>query len=90
MNDGTENDRRMLWTSVIVTTVAIAVVVAHLVWPHLKIDFVTVALLAVASIPWLRGIVSSVDLPGELPSSSLSGSAQWSETSRRRLMQSAR
>ena len=30
MNDGTENDRRMLWTSVIVTAVAIAVVVAHL------------------------------------------------------------
>jgi hypothetical protein len=64
MNDGTENDRRMLWTSVIVTAVAIAVLVAHLVWPNLKIDFVTVALLAVASIPWLRGIVSSVDLPG--------------------------
>lgn len=44
MNDGTENDRRMLWTSVTITTVAIAVVVAHLVWPNLKIDFVTVAL----------------------------------------------
>lgn len=64
MNDGTENDRRTLWTSVSVTAVAIGVVVAHLVWPNLKIDFVTVALLAVASIPWLRGIVSSVDLPG--------------------------
>ncbi len=64
MGDGAENDRWTLWTSVGVTTVAIAAVVAHLVWPNLKIDFVTVTLLAVACLPWLRGIVSSVDLPG--------------------------
>jgi hypothetical protein len=44
--------------------VAIAAVVAHLVWPNLKIDIVTVTLLAIACLPWLRGIVSSVDLPG--------------------------
>jgi hypothetical protein len=64
VNDGAENDRWMLWTSVGVTSVAVAAVVAHLAWPHLKIDFVTVTLLAVACLPWLRGIVTSVDLPG--------------------------
>jgi hypothetical protein len=64
VSDGTEDDRWPLWTSVGVTTVAIAAVIAHLVWPNLKIDFVTVTLLAVACLPWLRGIVSSVDLPG--------------------------
>jgi hypothetical protein len=36
----------------------------HLVWPNLKIDFVTVALLSIACLPWLHGIVSGVDLPG--------------------------
>lgn len=64
VNDSTENDRWTLWTSAGVTTVALAAVVAHLAWPNLKIDFVTVTLLAVACLPWLRGIVSSVDLPG--------------------------
>lgn len=29
-----------------------------------RIDFVTVVLLAIASLPWLRGIVTSVELPG--------------------------
>jgi len=64
MNDTAENDRWTLYTSVCVTAVAVAAIVAHLVWPNLKIDIVTVALLAVACLPWLRGIVSSVDLPG--------------------------
>jgi len=64
VSDGSEDDRWPLLTSVGVTTVAIAAVVAHLVWPDLKIDFVTVTLLAVACLPWMRGIVSSVDLPG--------------------------
>lgn len=64
VHDNTENDRLTLWTSAGVTIVAIAAVVAHLAWPSLKIDFVTVLLLVVACLPWLRGIVSSVDLPG--------------------------
>jgi hypothetical protein len=64
VDDGIESDRWTLWTSVGVTTVALAAVAAHLAWPNLRIDFVTVTLLAVACLPWLRGIVSSVDLPG--------------------------
>jgi hypothetical protein len=57
-------DRSIFLVSVAVTTVAIAAVAAHLIWLRLRIDFVTVTLLAVASLPWLRGIVSSIDLPG--------------------------
>lgn len=64
VTDSSGNDRWTLWTSVGVTTVAIAAVAAHLTWPRLKIDFITVTLLAIASLPWLRGIVTSVDLPG--------------------------
>jgi hypothetical protein len=64
MNDGDENERWTLRISVAVTVVAVAAIAAHLVWPRLKIDFITVTLLAIASLPWLRGIVSSVDLPG--------------------------
>jgi hypothetical protein len=64
VSNSTGDDRWTLWISASVTTVAIAAVVTHLVWPRLKIDFVTVTLLAIACLPWLRGIVSSVDLPG--------------------------
>lgn len=63
MNGGSD-EKWALWISVGVTAVAAVAVAAHLVWPNLKIDYVTVLLLAIASLPWLRGIVSSVDLPG--------------------------
>ena len=64
MNDGSDNEKWTLWISIGVTVVAAMAVAAHLVWPNLKIDYITVLLLAIASLPWLRGIVSSVDLPG--------------------------
>jgi len=64
MNENPDNDRRTLLISLVVSVVAIGGIVAHLVRPHLKIDYVTVILLAIASLPWLRGIISSVDLPG--------------------------
>jgi hypothetical protein len=64
VSDSVENDKWAPWISVGVTIVAIAAIVAHLAWPGLKIDFVTVTLLVVACLPWMRGIVSSVDLPG--------------------------
>jgi hypothetical protein len=64
VNDSAGDDRRTLCTSAAVTIVALAAVAAHLIWPRLRIDFVTIVLLAVASLPWLRGIVTSVDLPG--------------------------
>jgi hypothetical protein len=64
VNDDAEEDRWTLRISAAVTTVALAAVAAHLIWPKLRIDFVTVVLLAIASLPWLRGIVTSVELPG--------------------------
>ncbi|MBO0803896.1 MAG: hypothetical protein J2P25_12580 [Nocardiopsaceae bacterium] len=62
--DGNEHDKSTLWISIGVTAVAVIAAAAHVVWPRLKIDFVTVILLAIAALPWLRGIVSSVDFPG--------------------------
>jgi hypothetical protein len=64
MSDRDQDERWTLRISAAVSTVAAVAIAAHLIWPHLRIDFVTVVLLAVASLPWLRGIVSSVDLPG--------------------------
>lgn len=64
MDDNAEDDEWTFRISAAVTIVALAAVAAHLIWPKLRIDFVTVVLLAIASLPWLRGIVSSVELPG--------------------------
>jgi hypothetical protein len=64
VDDSAEDDRWTFRISAAVTIVALATVAAHLIWPKLRIDFVTVVLLAIASLPWLRGIVTSVELPG--------------------------
>ncbi|RNG34203.1 hypothetical protein EEJ42_06095 [Streptomyces botrytidirepellens] len=45
---------------------ALGVAVAHLVAPDLKIDNVTVALLVIAVVPWLRELFTSIELPGGL------------------------
>ena len=37
---------------------------AHIVWPELKIDAITIALLVIATLPWLAPLVKSIELPG--------------------------
>jgi hypothetical protein len=46
------------------TTVALAVVVAHLLWPDLNIDAVTVGLLIIALLPWASSFIQSVEALG--------------------------
>ncbi|GGX75242.1 hypothetical protein GCM10010510_19800 [Streptomyces anandii JCM 4720] len=47
-----------------VTLGAVALAVAHTVWPQLKIDTLTVVLLGVAVLPWIGGVVDSIEFPG--------------------------
>jgi hypothetical protein len=47
-----------------ITAAASLVALAHLIFPNVTIDFVTVALLVVAVLPWFAPIVKSVELPG--------------------------
>lgn len=54
--------RRLLGAGV--TVVALGAGAAHLIWPALKIDAITVLLLVVALLPWLGGLLESVELPG--------------------------
>jgi hypothetical protein len=49
-----------------VTLISIAFVAAHLIWPDLKIDSITVVLLAIALAPWVIQYLKSVELPGGL------------------------
>ncbi len=48
----------------VVTTGAVALAIAHLAFPDLKVDGVTVALLVVSLVPWLGPIFKSIELPG--------------------------
>jgi len=47
-----------------ITVTAIIAVAAHLLWPTLKIDGITVALVTIAAIPWLAPLFKSLELPG--------------------------
>ena len=47
-----------------VTVVATALAGAHIMWPQLAIDTITLGLLALAVVPWLGEIFKSLELPG--------------------------
>lgn len=49
---------------IIITSVAILVAVAHVVFPAAKIDIITVAMIAMSIIPWVEPLFKSVGLPG--------------------------
>jgi hypothetical protein len=48
----------------IVTLGALSLVLAHLIWPSLAIDGITLGLVAIAIIPWLAPLVKSLEFPG--------------------------
>lgn len=47
-----------------ITLGALAVAIVHLLWPGLKIDAVTVALVTIATLPWLAPLFKSIEIPG--------------------------
>ena len=51
-------------TRLLVTSVALAAAIFHLIWSDLRVDGVIVALLVVALMPWLGAVFDSIELPG--------------------------
>jgi hypothetical protein len=49
-----------------VSLLACAFLAAHLIWPNLKIDAVTLTLFGIAIAPWLGSIFKSLEMPGGL------------------------
>jgi len=49
---------------IFLTTFAMAVICVHLRWPALKIDAVTLGLIAIALLPWLSSVIKSVEVTG--------------------------
>ncbi|HJR72484.1 MAG TPA: hypothetical protein VJ806_02445 [Luteimonas sp.] len=61
-----DNDSNLRNLKLAVSSSAALVAAAHLIWPYIAIDGITLGLLVVAVIPWLAPLVKSVELPGGL------------------------
>lgn len=48
----------------IISFVAILLIIVHIIWPHLAIDYVTLVLIFIAIIPWLESLFRVVEFPG--------------------------
>jgi hypothetical protein len=48
----------------IISLGALLLVLAHIVWPILAIDFIALGLIVIAILPWLAPLVKSLELPG--------------------------
>jgi hypothetical protein len=49
-----------------VTFISLSFAAVHIIWPDLKIDSITVVLLAIALTPWFIQFLKSLELPGGL------------------------
>jgi hypothetical protein len=50
--------------SLAISGISLALAGVHLIFPALRVDFVTVAFLTIAAMPWLAPILRSLQLPG--------------------------
>ena len=46
------------------SAIAALAAICHLIWPHLRIDSITLTLLLVAALPWLLPLFKRIELPG--------------------------
>jgi len=54
-----------IWAiQIMITVFALAFAVAHIVYPGLTIDGITLALLIIAVLPWLAPLFRSLEFPG--------------------------
>jgi ABC-type multidrug transport system fused ATPase/permease subunit len=61
---GATQQRGPVVVSIVVTGLALAGVIAHLIWSDLAIDAIALALVGIAILPWLGPILESIELPG--------------------------
>jgi len=54
------------YLKIIITIIGVSLATAHLIFPDIKIDLITVFLVAIAIIPWVESLFKSVELPGGL------------------------
>jgi hypothetical protein len=50
----------------VVSALAVLLGAAHIIWPHVSVDGITLGLFAIAVLPWLSSLFKSIELPGGL------------------------
>jgi hypothetical protein len=60
------NDIHLNRLRYVVTVCAILLALAHLIWPSISIDAITLSLIVIAILPWLTPFIKSLELPGGL------------------------
>ena len=52
--------------SSVISTIALLSIIAHLIWPKLSIDSITITLLIIGIVPWIIPFVKSLEIPNVL------------------------
>lgn len=52
------------WLKLVISAAALIAIAAHLIFPDLKIDGITIGLFVVAILPWLTDLIESAKFPG--------------------------
>jgi len=55
---------RPVYLRVSLTVAATAIAISHAAWPGIRMDGVTLGLIALGVIPWLAPVIKSIELPG--------------------------
>jgi hypothetical protein len=63
-DDQTKEATSQRIVSILISVIAVAIAFVHLLVPALKIDWITLALLGVAIVPWLSPLLKSIEGPG--------------------------
>ena len=56
--------KHMKIIQIVISIIAIAVALIHVIFPTLKIDSITLTLMTLAALPWLAPLFKSIELPG--------------------------
>lgn len=52
------------WLKLLITLISLLLILAHLIWPEVKIDLITTILLIIAILPWFSTLIESAEFPG--------------------------
>jgi hypothetical protein len=63
-DEATKNTVRLARLRCTITLCSLLLALAHLIWPRISIDAITLSLVVIAIVPWLTPLVKSLELPG--------------------------
>ena len=56
------NNKKTL--QIIISIIGVALITAHMIWPTLKVDSITVVIFAIIIVPWLAPVFKTLEFPG--------------------------